>query len=389
MKVLFTEKFIRELRPEAGKERLEIADERCPYLYCRVSPLGGKTYAVIKKVQGKTVRVTLGKTNEISLDFARRQAFDCLQKIRQGINPNEEKRALSSEMTLGELFQEYVERYAKEQTSLKTLRDNISLFKRRFSHWSGKRISELQTKQIETLMISLRDKDGISASNKALTLLRHMYNKAIQWGWNGRNPTTGIAKYKLASRERFVLPEEFKKLFDAIDGDPDPVHRTFFYALLYTGQRCGNVLEMRWEHINFTNAIWYIPRTKNGTSMSVPLVKQLVVLLKNLKRESVKSEWVFPMGDDATRHMGYPQKAWKRLKQTAGIDNLRMHDLRRTVASYECMNGENLSVVSRTLNHKTLAATQVYARVDTSAVSRALQKTVNLFEQIASQKEVF
>ena len=113
----------------------------------------------------------------------------------------------------------------------------------------------MQTKHIETLIINLRDKDGISASNKALTLLRHMYNKAIQWGWNGRNPTTGIAKYKLASRERFVLPEEFKKLFDAIDGDPDPVHRTFFYALLYTGQRCGNVLEMRWEHINFTNAI--------------------------------------------------------------------------------------------------------------------------------------
>lgn len=91
MKVLFTEKFIKELRPETGKERFEIADERCPYLYCRVSSLGGKTYAVIKKVQGRTVRVTLGKTNEISLDFARRQAFDCLQKIRQGINPNAEK----------------------------------------------------------------------------------------------------------------------------------------------------------------------------------------------------------------------------------------------------------------------------------------------------------
>lgn len=76
-------------------------------------------------------------------------------------------------------------------------------------------------------------------------------------------------------------------------------------------------------------------------------------------------------------------------QKTRSLSNLRMHDLRRTVASYECMNGENLSVVSRTLNHKTLAATQVYARVDTSAVSRALQKTVNLFEQIASQKEVF
>ena len=115
--------------------------------------------------------------------------------------------------------------------------------------------------------------------------------------------------------------------------------------------------------------------------MSIPLVKQFIVLLKNLKQESVRSEWVFPMGNDETRHMGYPQKAWKRLKQAAGIDNLRMHDLRRTVASYECMNGENLSVVSKTLNHKTLQATQVYARVDMSAVGRALQQTVDTFER--------
>lgn len=120
--------------------------------------------------------------------------------------------------------------------------------------------------------------------------------------------------------------------------------------------------------------------------MSVPLVKQLVVLLKNLKKECVKSDWVFLMGDDATRHMGYPQKAWKRLKQAAGIDNLRMHDLRRTVGSYECMGGVNLSVVSKTLNNKTLQATQVYARVDMSAVGRALQQTVDTFERFKEAK---
>ena len=63
------------------------------------------------------------------------------------------------------------------------------------------------------------------------------------------------------------------------------------------------------------------------------------------------------------------------------MQDVRIHDLRRTVASYECMNGVNLSVVSKTLNHKTLSATQVYARVDTSAVAQALQSTVNLFER--------
>ena len=75
------------------------------------------------------------------------------------------------------------------------------------------------------------------------------------------------------------------------------------------------------------------------------------------------------------------RKIWNKIKEEADLQDVRIHDLRRTVASYECMNGVNLSVVSKTLNHKTLSATQVYARVDTSAVAQALQSTVNLFER--------
>lgn len=98
---------------------------------------------------------------------------------------------------------------------------------------------------------------------------------------------------------------------------------------------------------------------------------------------------MFPRPSKSAEHLTEPRDVWERIKKRAQIANLRMHDLRRTVASYECMNGENLSVVSKTLNHKTLAATQVYARVDTSAVSRALQKAVDVFEQIAKQEKVF
>ena len=146
---------------------------------------------------------------------------------------------------------------------------------------------------------------------------------------------------------------------------------------------------MRWEDVDFKTGIWYIARTKNGTSLRVPLVEQLTIKLKELKLQSGGNPWVFPRPFNPNEHLTEPREVWDRIKKRAQLSNLRMHDLRRTVASYECMNGENLSVVSRTLNHKTLAATQVYARVDTSAVSRALQKTVNLFEQIASQKEAF
>ena len=146
---------------------------------------------------------------------------------------------------------------------------------------------------------------------------------------------------------------------------------------------------MRWDDVDFKTGVWYIARTKNGTSLRVPLVEQLTLMLKELKLQSGGTPWVFPRPSKPAEHLTEPRDVWERIKKRAQITNLRMHDLRRTVASYECMNGENLSVVSKTLNHKTLAATQVYARVDTSAVSRALQKTVDVFEQIAKQEKAF
>ena len=114
--------------------------------------------------------------------------------------------------------------------------------------------------------------------------------------------------------------------------------------------------------------------------MRVPLVDQLSVMLKELKLQTL-SEWVFPSPNDSTKPLFSPRKIWNKIKEDADLQDVRIHDLRRTVASYECMNGVNLSVVSKTLNHKTLSATQVYARVDTSAVAQALQSTVNLFER--------
>lgn len=380
MKANFTEKFIRDIQPDPTKNWFEVTDAKCSYLHCRIGKTGCKSYMLVKKINGQCVRITIGKANEISVDFARKKAFELLEKIKNGVNPNNEKQQLSKETTFGELFEEYIERHAKRHASSGHLKNTLNIGKRRFTRWKNRKIPSLCMREIEQWFYAIRDSDGIFAANQALTLLRHIYNKAIQWGWDGRNPTAGIKKFHTQARERFLSPEEMDRLFSALDEEENPVYKTFFYTLLYTGQRRGNVLAMRWEEINFTTDIWFIPKTKNGTSLRVPLVGQLVLMLKELKLQSGGNPWVFPKPSDRAAHLTEPRDVWERIKKRACIDNLRMHDLRRTVASYECMGGVNLSVVSKTLNHKTLSATQVYARVDTSAVAQALQNTVNTFE---------
>lgn len=388
MRHLFTEEYIRGLENDQ-KARLEIYDSFCPYLSCRISENGQKTYFVRKKYLSRNICVTIGKTDEVGLEFARKKAFPLLEKIQNGINPNEEKYELSNEITLGEFYEEYMERHVIAKTSKRNIDNSKGLYRRYLVQWKNKRLSELNMRTIEMHFNSIKKDHGIFAANQTLTMLRHMYNKAIQWGWDGRNPTTGIKKFHVEARDRFLASGEIQRLFSALEEESDLVYKTFFYALLFTGQRRGNVLTMRWEEIDFKTGIWYIARTKNGTSLRVPLVEQLAIKLKELKLQSGGTPRVFPRSLNPREHLTEPRKVWDRIKKRARLLNLRMHDLRRTVASYECMNGENLSVVSKTLNHKTLAATQVYARVDMSAVSRALQKTVNLFEQIASQKEAF
>lgn len=388
MKHLFTEKYIRGLENNK-KDRLEIYDSFCPYLGCRIGKNGQKTYFVRKKYLGRNIRVTIGKTDEVGLEFARKKAFSLLEKIQNGINPNEEKYELSKEISLGIFYEEYMERHVIAKTSKRNVDNSSGIYRRHLTQWKNKRLSELNMRMIELHFNSVKKTHGIFAANQMLTMLRHMYNKAIQWGWDGRNPTTGIKKFHVEPRDRFLAPDEIQRLFAALNEEPNPVYKTFFYTLLFTGQRRGNVLSMRWDDVDFKTGVWYIARTKNGTSLRVPLVEQLTLMLKELKLQSGGTSWVFPRPFNPAEHLTEPRDVWERIKKRAQIANLRMHDLRRTVASYECMNGENLSVVSKTLNHKTLAATQVYARVDTSAVSRALQKTVDVFEQIAKQEKAF
>lgn len=329
MKANFTEKFIRDIQPDPTKNWFEVTDAKCSYLHCRIGKTGCKSYMLVKKINGQCVRITIGKANEISVDFARKKAFELLEKIKNGVNPNNEKQQLSKETTFGELFEEYIERHAKRHASSGHLRNTLNLGKRRFTRWKNRKISSLCMREIEQWFYAIRDSDGIFAANQALTLLRHIYNKAIQWGWDGRNPTAGIKKFHTQARERFLSPEEMDRLFSALDEEENPVYKTFFYTLLYTGQRRGNVLAMRWEEIDFTTDIWFIPKTKNGSSMRVPLVGQLVLMLKKLKLQVGSSPWVFPSMLDNTLHLGEPRDIWERIKKRASITDLRMHDLRR------------------------------------------------------------
>ena len=143
---------------------------------------------------------------------------------------------------------------------------------------------------------------------------------------------------------------------------------------------------MRWDQIDWIENVWRIPETKNGSSLNVPLIPKAISILKSIKANSV-SPWVFYSPSSASNHLVEPKKFWKKLLSRAGIENLRIHDIRRTLGSYEAMAGVNLPLISKTLGHKSFQATQIYARMNVESVREAITSAVDLMEKRAGLSE--
>ena len=129
---------------------------------------------------------------------------------------------------------------------------------------------------------------------------------------------------------------------------------------------------MRWDEINLEMKLWTIPKTKNGDSHTIPIVPQALEILEN-RYANKTSEWVFP-SNSASGHLQDPKKAWQRLLARAEISDLRLHDLRRSLGSWQASTGASLVIIGKTLSHRNVNTTAIYARLNTDPVRDAMNK---------------
>jgi len=224
-------------------------------------------------------------------------------------------------------------------------------------------------------------------ANRVVALLRKMFNLARDWGlYTGENPATRIQLFPEESRDRFVQPEELPLLFRAIAEEPDLALRVFFLTALLTGARRGEVLAMCWDDVNLARAVWRIPHTKAGRPHLLPLPQALVNRLRRLPRLEGVS-YVF-VGQNGTGHLQNMKRAWNRIRKKAGIEDVRFHDLRRTIGSWLAGSGENLQVIAKVLNHHDVSTTAVYARLNLDPVRQALERNAKAMLKAAAQTNV-
>ncbi len=417
----FTKTEIQKLPPPLkGMDTYKDTKEKGLSLY--ITPAGAITFFVRKRINGRDERIKIGSFPDISIEQARKKALEIKAKVADGQNPNLEKHKMRAEITFGELFNEYLNKYSKRHK--KSWQYDQREVNKYLSHWFKRKISTISQYEVRSLHDKIHDQNGLYQANRILERIRGIFNKAIEWGWEGRNPAQGIKKFREKSRDRFIQPDELPLLFKALEVEENKTAKDYILISLMTGARKSNVLAMKWDEISWDRAEWRIPDTKNGEPVTVPLIAQAIELLEKRKRLT-NSPWVFP-SDIGTGHLADPKKAWERVRLRATFDlwrrspdlsnlidevdynlrqknnyvftivhlysavvkeaekrqinlpigllDIRLHDIRRTVGSYQAITGASLTIIGKSLGHKSQQATQIYSRLHLDPVRASMEK---------------
>lgn len=382
----FTKKSLDALRlPEKGK-RLYVYDTRVRGLELMATEQGVKSFKVYRKFNNKPVRVTLGKYPQMTIEQARQAAQKIITEMLKGTNPNEEKKKLRAETSFGELFKMYMDRYSKG--AKKTWQSDERDVPRFLSHWFQRKLSAITKHEIQHLHEKVREENGLYQANRLLSRIHIIFNKAIEWGWDGINPAQGIKKFKEKSRARFLHPDELPRFFESLDAEPNDTIRDYIYVSLFTGARRSNVLGMRWEDIHLERQEWLVPETKNGESLRVHLIETVIDILKKRQERYGQGEWVFE-GSGKTGHLMEPKAGWKRILQRANIKDLRIHDLRRTLGSWQAATGANTFIIGHALGHKNTQSTAVYARLNLDPVRDSVEKATQAMLRTVKKENAY
>jgi Arm DNA-binding domain/Phage integrase family len=277
-KINFTRASVNQLPAALAGKRVTWHDSQISGLQISVTDKGSKSFFVRRKVRGRSERFHLGRYPDLTIEQARRRAQETIGQVASGRQAADIRGNRSAHAMLGQLFDLYIESYAKPHK--KTWKLDAAQFRLYLVKLRGRRLDSISREEIVKLHAAIGSDHGQYAANRLLSLLSKLFNFAIEMKLlTVANPVAGIRRFRERARERFLRPEELPRFVKALEQEPNATARDFFWIALLTGQRMSNVLGMRWAEIDLVRAEWRIPETKNGTLHTVPLPSQAMAIL--------------------------------------------------------------------------------------------------------------
>ena len=342
----------------------------------RVYPSGSKMYLVQTRAGGKSKRMTVGRHGLISAEQARRKAAQIIADIKAGNEPTAANGAarLDAGPTVAEVAERFMREHAAVRCKPATIRHCRHTLDRHLLPALGDaRLGEIGRERVAALQYSLHETPVMA--NKVVDMLSRLYNMAELWGIapESGNPCRFIRKYKEHPRERFLSDGEFRRLGRVLDeveaqGKVHPSAAAAFRLLMLTGCRKSEILTLRWEDVDLDAGEFRLRDAKTG-ARSVAISPSAQRVLAGLKRLP-GNPWVIA-GTKPGQRFRNLNGAWLVIRARAGLNDVRIHDLRHSFASRALALGESLPMIGKLLGHRKVQTTARYAHLARDSVKAA------------------
>ena len=340
-------------------------DRDLPGFGVRVYSSGRKVYVVQTRGPGTGPRrVTIGRHGEVSANEARGRAVVIIDRIKRGEDPDPPPPAPT--WTVADMAERYMEAHVAVNCRPKTK----ELYGRVVTAYILPELGELPIEAVDRVHVSalhyaLRDKPY--QANHAVDVLSKMFSLAEAWGLAPprRNPCRSVRRYKERRRERFLTPEEYRRLGGVLDdaeedGSVWPSAIAALRLLMLTGCRKNEIVTLRWDDVDRTAGELRLRDSKTG-ARRVPLTPAVEAVLAGIPRIA-GNPWVI-VGQKPGAHLASLDSIWIRLRARAGLGNVRIHDVRHSYASRALALGEGLPMIGKLLGHVKVTTTARYAHL--------------------------
>ncbi len=201
--------------------------------------------------------------------------------------------------------------------------------------------------------------------NNEILILSNFFNYCIKYNYLDKNPASGIKKLNELSRLKTLSDSDIDEL---IAGATNKLTRDLITFLIYTGCRKGEALNLKWDDVDMQNDVIAIKGTKTKYDRYIPISRALKRILEGINRESV---YVFSYRGKKLSNF---RESFKTACKRAGLNGLRVHDLRHVFASKMVMSGTSLYITGELLGHRTPQMTMRYAHLAPYTLKKAVDE---------------
>lgn len=367
-----TASFVRKAACPEGAEKINFFDSRQRGFLVEIRASGRKTYYQrFRDERGRERQFKIGRADIVTMEQARRKGRSVFARAILGEDSQQRREELRAIPTLEAFVRDrYIPFVATYKRSWRT--DETILRHHALPQLGKLALDEIKAEHIVDVVARMKAK-GLAAStaNRVLVILRYIYNLAIKWRVPGiaSNPTTGIELGPEIQRNRYLTKEEAQVLSAAIANDENRTAANAIMLLLLTGARRNEITQARWEHVFWDERKLHVPISKSGKPRWISLSASAIGLLRSIPR-CAGNDYIFPAPTTGrpSPSLWFP---WKRIRDRAGLGDVRLHDLRHSFASFLVNEGVSLYVVQGLLGHANAKTTQRYAHLQSDTLSRA------------------